>query len=59
MTPDKLTFGTDGWRDIIGDIYTFKNVSRVAQAYAQHLLEKGTPSVRHRLRHALQRRTLR
>ena len=45
MTPDKLTFGTDGWRDIIGDIYTFKNVSRVAQAYAQHLLEKGTPSV--------------
>ena len=42
---DKLTFGTDGWRDIIGDVFTFKNVSRVAQAYAEHLLEKGTPSV--------------
>ncbi len=42
---DTLTFGTDGWRDIIGNIFTFKNVSRVAQAYAEHLLEKDTPSV--------------
>ena len=42
---DTLTFGTDGWRDIIGDIYTMKNVSRVAQAYAEHLSEKGSPSV--------------
>ena len=45
MDTDKLTFGTDGWRDIIGDIYTFKNVSRVAQAYAEHLLDENTPSV--------------
>ena len=37
---DYLKFGTDGWRDIIGDGFTFKNVSRAAQAYATYLLEK-------------------
>ncbi len=41
---DTLVFGTDGWRDIIGDRFTFGNVSRVAQAYADYLHEEGTPS---------------
>jgi len=42
---DTLVFGTDGWRDIIGDKFTFFNLSRAAQAYAEHLLDRGTPSV--------------
>lgn len=33
-----LTFGTDGWRDIIGDKFTSDNVARAAQAYADYLL---------------------
>jgi phosphomannomutase len=35
-----LKFGTDGWRDIIADKFTYSNVSRAAQAYADHLLSK-------------------
>ena len=38
---DTLKFGTDGWRDIIGERFTFDNVARAAQAYAQHLKDKG------------------
>ena len=34
-----IKFGTDGWRAIIGDQFTFDNVALVAQAYAQYLLE--------------------
>ncbi len=41
---DTLVFGTDGWRDVIGERFTFANVSRVAQAYADYLHEAGTPS---------------
>ena len=41
---DTLVFGTDGWRDIIGERFTFTNVSRVAQAYADYLHEQRTPS---------------
>ena len=39
-----LTFGTDGWRDVIGERFTFANVSRAAQAYADFLHEQGTSS---------------
>lgn len=42
---DTIEFGTDGWRDVIGDRFTCANVARVAQAYANHLLDMGTPSV--------------
>jgi len=38
---DKLVFGTDGWRDIIGDKFTFENVTRAAQAYANYLKREG------------------
>lgn len=31
---DQIKFGTDGWRAIIGDKYTVKNVARVAEAVA-------------------------
>ena len=41
---DTLVFGTDGWRDIIGERFTFDNVSRAAQAYADSLSAQGTPS---------------
>jgi phosphomannomutase len=35
--PAKIKFGTDGWRAVIADEYTFANVARVAQAYADFL----------------------
>lgn len=35
-----IQFGTDGWRAIIGDQFTFDNAARVAQAYADYLLEQ-------------------
>ncbi|GIW30269.1 MAG: phosphohexose mutase [Meiothermus sp.] len=35
-----IKFGTDGWRAVIGDQFTFDNVARVAQAYAEYLLEQ-------------------
>lgn len=37
----EITFGTDGWRAIIAEDFTFANVSYVAQAIAQHLQEEG------------------
>jgi phosphomannomutase len=33
----QIRFGTDGWRAVIGDGYTFANLARVAQAYADYL----------------------
>src|SRR6266480_351132 len=33
-----IKFGTDGWRAVIARDYTFANVERVAQAYADYLL---------------------
>jgi phosphomannomutase len=35
LTPIK--FGTDGWRAVIADGFTFANLERVAQAYADYL----------------------
>ena len=32
-----IKFGTDGWRAVIAREYTFENVERVAQAYADYL----------------------
>ncbi len=39
----KITFGTDGWRGVIAEDYTFDNVRRCAQGYASYMLEKGKP----------------
>ncbi|HEY2976260.1 MAG TPA: hypothetical protein VGJ48_27340, partial [Pyrinomonadaceae bacterium] len=33
----KIKFGTDGWRAVIARDYTFANLERVAQAYADYL----------------------
>ena len=40
----KITFGTDGWRGVIAEDYTFDNVRRCAQGFANYLLEKGQQS---------------
>src|SRR6185436_6322807 len=34
---DPIKFGTDGWRAEIAGAFTFANVERVAQAYADYL----------------------
>jgi phosphomannomutase len=40
---DDIKFGTDGWRGIIADDYTFENVRRVAGAIAAYVLKKEQP----------------
>jgi alpha-D-glucose phosphate-specific phosphoglucomutase len=37
----KITFGTDGWRGVIAEEYTFDNVRRCAQGFANYLLKQG------------------
>ncbi len=37
----KIKFGTDGWRGVIAEDYTFDNVRRAAQGFANYLLEQG------------------
>jgi phosphomannomutase len=39
--PDKIHFGTDGWRGRIAEDYTFANIRRCAQGFANYLLNKG------------------
>jgi phosphomannomutase len=39
--PVQIKFGTDGWRAIIAREFTFVNVERVAQAYADFLTRDG------------------
>lgn len=40
---DKIKFGTDGWRGVIGDDFTFANVRRVAGAIAQYVKTESHP----------------
>ncbi len=44
MDRTPIKFGTDGWRAIIADAYTFENVRRVAQATADYFLEADLAS---------------
>jgi phosphomannomutase len=37
----EIRFGTDGWRGRIADDYTFANVRRCAQGYANYLIDQG------------------
>jgi alpha-D-glucose phosphate-specific phosphoglucomutase len=39
-----IRFGTDGWRGVIADDYTFENVRRVAGAIAAYVLKNEDPS---------------
>lgn len=46
MAPDKIKFGTDGWRAIVAQDFTVYNVARVAAAQAKWLLQqKAAPRV--------------
>lgn len=38
---EPIKFGTDGWRAVIGDGFTFANVRRVAAAMARHVEKQG------------------
>jgi len=40
----EIRFGTDGWRGLIADDFTFGNVRRVAGAIASYILKNETPS---------------
>lgn len=37
----KIKFGTDGWRAVIAEDYTFENVRRCAQGFANYLIENS------------------
>jgi len=37
-----IRFGTDGWRAVIAEDYTFANLERVAQAYADYILNQNS-----------------
>mgnify|MGYP006280283489 CR=1 FL=1 len=41
---EQIKFGTDGWRAVIGETYTFENVRRVAKALALSLKRRGEDS---------------
>jgi phosphomannomutase len=41
----KIKFGTDGWRAVIAREYTFANLERVAQAYADYLIAEKKQSL--------------
>ncbi len=38
---EKIRFGTDGWRGLIAQEYTFLNLKRCAQGFATYLLKHG------------------
>ena len=40
----QIKFGTDGWRGIIADDFTFENVRRVAGAIASYILKNEDPA---------------
>jgi phosphomannomutase len=40
----RISFGTDGWRGVIADDYTYENVRRVAQAIASYVHLHEQPS---------------
>lgn len=37
----KITFGTDGWRGLLGEEINQENICRVAQAFADYIIKKG------------------
>lgn len=39
----RIKFGTDGWRGMIGDDFTFVNVRRVAAAAAEYIRQESDP----------------
>src|SRR5512133_2770278 len=46
MSTNKIKFGTDGWRGVIAENYTFDNVRRCTQGFASYLLNHGKKNER-------------
>jgi alpha-D-glucose phosphate-specific phosphoglucomutase len=44
MTKSPVKFGTDGWRGVIADDFTYENVRAAAAAIASYVLEKEDPA---------------
>src|SRR5215510_10771313 len=42
----EIQFGTDGWRGVIADDFTFENVRRVSAAIASYLLKHEADELR-------------
>ena len=49
MLQEQIKFGTDGWRAIIAEGFTFSNVERVAQATAQYWREHPVAGAERRI----------
>jgi alpha-D-glucose phosphate-specific phosphoglucomutase len=45
MTPNPIRFGTDGWRAVVADDFTYANVRAVAQGVATYLGAEARPVV--------------
>jgi phosphomannomutase len=45
MTPNPIRFGTDGWRAVVADDFTYANVRAVAQGVAAYLGNEPRPVV--------------
>ena len=45
MTTARIKFGTDGWRGIVGDDYTYETLRYAGQGAAEYLLTKGPEPV--------------
>src|SRR5579863_9173041 len=45
MTPNAIRFGTDGWRAVVADDFTYANVRAVAQGVAGYLGNESRPVV--------------
>ena len=44
MTPPPIKFGTDGWRGVIADDFTFANVRIAAAAITNYILHNEDPT---------------
>lgn len=49
MSSVGINFGTDGWRAVIAEDFTFANVDRVAQATAEHWKKRRPKGIRKRV----------
>ena len=53
--PTEIRFGTDGWRALIAEDYTYANVARCARGLCDYMKGRGTADkwAYRRLRHPL------
>ncbi len=47
MSGSPIQFGTDGWRAVIADSFTFENVQKAAQAVSDHFQTKPVSGCDH------------